>query len=129
MTKENNRRSKAALDPKTRAKSRTSRCELVGCAIFLASLLTTSLALPADVSTSEFLTHCQAAPEPCKEKILEYVKFLADGELIDRCILQIPASEVAAKLVGYMRDHPESGEKDWVDCLDDAIATLKLCNS
>jgi hypothetical protein len=129
MTKENNRRSKAALDPKTRAKSRTSRCELVGCAIFLASLLTTSLALPAYVSTSEFLTHCQAAPEPCKEKILEYVKFLADGELIDRCILQIPASEVAAKLVGYMRDHPESGENDWVDCLDDAIATLKLCHS
>jgi len=27
-----------------------------------------------------------------------------------------------------MRDHPESGDKDWVDCLDDAIATLKLCN-
>jgi hypothetical protein len=116
------------VDPKMRAKSRTSRCELVGCAIFVVSLLTSSLTLPADVSASEFLTHCQVAPEPCKEKILEYVKFLADGELIDRCILQLPASEVAAKLIGYMRDHKYS-EKDWVDCLDDAIATLKLCNS
>jgi hypothetical protein len=115
------------VDPKTRAKSGTSRCELVGCAIFV-TLLTTSLALPADVSTSEFLGHCQAAPEPCKEKILEYVKFLADGELIDGCILQLPAAEVAAKLIGYMRDHPESGDKEWVDCLDDAITALKLCN-
>ena len=128
MTKENNRHSKAALDPKARAKSRTSCCELVGCAIFVASLLTTSLALPADVSTSEFLTHCQAAPERCKEKVLEYVKFLADGGLIDGCVLQLPANAVAAKLIGYMHDHAESGDKDWVDCLDDAIATLKLCN-
>jgi hypothetical protein len=117
------------VDPKTRARSRTSRCELVGYGIFVVALLTSSLSLAADVSASEFLGHCQAAPEPCKEKILEYVKFLADGELIDRCILQLPASEVAAKLVGYMRDHPEYSEKDWVDCLDDAIATLKLCNS
>ena len=29
----------------------------------------------ADVSASEFLGDCQAAPEPCKEKILAYVKF------------------------------------------------------
>jgi hypothetical protein len=112
-------------DPKTCAKSRLSRCELAGCTIFVSSLLMTSLALPADVSTSEFLGHCQAAPEPCKEKILAYVKFLADGGLIDRCVLQLPASAVAAKLIGYMRDH---GEKEWIDCLDDAIATLKLCN-
>jgi hypothetical protein len=117
------------VDPKTHAKSRTSRCEFLGCAIFVSTLLTTSLALAADVSTSEFLGHCQAAPEPCKEKILEYVKFLADGELIDRCILQLRASEVAAKLIGYMRDHPESGDREWVDSLDDAIITLKLCDS
>jgi hypothetical protein len=133
--KREHRRIKAVLeqshivDHKLRAKSRTSRCELLGCAIFVASLLITPLALPADVSTSEFLGHCQAAPEPCKQKILEYVKFLADGELIDRCILQLPAAEVAAKLIGYMRDHPEYREEDWVDCLDDAVATLKLCNS
>ena len=38
-----------------------------------------------------------------------------------------PASDVAAKLIGWMRDHPECSGKDWVDCLDDAIATLKLC--
>ena len=117
------------VDPKTGAKSRTSRYELVGCAIFVSTLMMNSSALPADVSTSEFLTHCQAAPEPCKEKILAYVKFLAEGDLIDQCVLRLPASWVAAKLIGYMRDHPEHGEKDWVDCLDDAIATLKLCNS
>jgi hypothetical protein len=116
------------VDPKIRAKSRTRPCELVCYAIFVVALLTSSISLAADVSASEFLTHCQAAPEPCKETILEYVKFLADGEPIDRCILQLPASEVAAKLIGYMRDHPESGDKDWVDCLDDAIATLKICN-
>jgi hypothetical protein len=28
-----------------------------------------------------------------------------------------------------MRAHPEYSEKDWVDCLDDAIATLNLCKS
>jgi len=27
-----------------------------------------------------------------------------------------------------MRDHPEYSEKNWVDCLDDAITTLKLCD-
>ncbi len=116
------------VEPKTRAKSRTSRYELVGYPMFVVALLTSSLSLAADVSVSEFLGHCQAAPEPCKEKVLAYVKFLADGELINRCILQLPAAEVATKLVGYMHDHPESGDKDWVECLDDAIATLKLCN-
>ena len=83
--------------------------------------------MSAEVSTSEFLTHCEAAPEPCKQEVLAYVKFLAEGELVDRCIMQLPASEVAAKLIGWMRDHPEYSGKDWVDCLDDAIATLKLC--
>lgn len=79
-------------------------------------------------STSEFLTHCEATPEPCKEKVLAYVKFLVDGGLLDQCIMQLPASDVAAKLIGWMRDHPQYSEKDWVDCLDDAISTLKLCN-
>ena len=79
-------------------------------------------------STSEFLTHCEATPEPCKEKVLAYVKFLVDGGFLDQCTMQLPAGDVAAKLIGWMRDHPEYREKDWVDCLDDAIATLKLCN-
>jgi hypothetical protein len=79
-------------------------------------------------STSEFLTHCQAAPELCNEKVFAYVKFLADGGFLDQCIMQLPASDVASKLIGWMRDHPEYGEKDWIDCLDDAIITLKLCN-
>jgi hypothetical protein len=83
-------------------------------------------AMSAAVSTSD-LTHCEAAPEPCKQKVLAYVKFLAEGELLDPCIMQLPASDVAAKLIGWMRDHPEYSGKDWVDCLDDAIATLKLC--
>ena len=95
--------------------------------VVLACLLMTSTTVPAQIATSEFLAHCEAAPKPCEEKILAYVKFLADGELIDRCILQLPAGEVAAKLIGYMRDHTDS-EKDWVDCLDDAIAALKLCH-
>jgi hypothetical protein len=44
-------------------------------------------------------------------------------------MMQLPAGDVAAKLIGWMRAHPEYSEKDWVDCLDDAIATLKLCKS
>jgi hypothetical protein len=79
-------------------------------------------------STSEFLTHCEATPEPCKEKVLAYVKFLADGGFLDQCVMQLPAGDVAAKLIGWMRDHPEYREKDWIDCLDDAIAALKLCS-
>ena len=79
-------------------------------------------------STSEFLTHCEATPEPCKEKVLAYVKFLADGGFLDQCIMQLPAADVASKLIGWMRDHPEYSEKNWVDCLDDAITTLKLCD-
>ena len=84
--------------------------------------------MSSEVSTSDFLTHYEAAPEPCKEKVLAYVKFLADGGLLNQCIMQLPAADVAAKLIGWMRDHPEYAEKDWVDCLDDAISTLKLCN-
>ena len=111
--------------PNRRAKSPPSRHELIGWAIILVSLLPPSLALPADVSASEFLAHCEAAPGPCKEKVLAYVKFLANGDFIDPCIMHLPADTVAAKLIGYMRDHPA---KEWIDCLDDAIATLKLCN-
>jgi hypothetical protein len=112
-------------NPNSRAKSRPSRHELIGWAILLVSLLPPFLVFPADVSTSEFLAHCQAAPGPCKQKVLAYVKFLADGQFIDPCVLQLPADAVAAKLIGYMRDHPA---KEWIDCLDDAVATLKLCN-
>jgi len=39
--------------------------------------------------------------------------------------MHLPADTVASKLIAYMRDHPA---KEWIDCLDDAIATLKLCN-
>jgi hypothetical protein len=42
--------------------------------------------------------------------------------------MQLPAGDVAAKLIGWMGDHPEYRDKDWVDCLDDAITMLKLCN-
>ena len=40
--------------------------------------------------------------------------------------MQLPAADVTSKLIGWMRDHPEYDEKDWVDCLD-AIMNLKLC--
>ena len=102
-------------------------CKIVSRAAAIACLLTALPVTSAEVSTSEFLTHCEAAPEPCKEKVLAYVKFLAEGGQVDRCIMQLPAGEVAAKLITWMRDRPQYSEKDWVDCLDDAIATLKLC--
>ena len=78
----------------------------------------------ADISTSEFLAHCQAAPEPCKNKVLSYVKFLADAGWIDGCIMHLPADDVAVKLIGWMREHPD---KDWIDSLDAALANLDLC--
>jgi hypothetical protein len=40
--------------------------------------------------------------------------------------MQLPAADVTST-IGWMRDHPEYDEKDWVDCLDDAIMNLKLC--
>jgi hypothetical protein len=93
-------------------------------AFLLAAFPTSSRA----ASTAEFLTHCEATPEPCKEKVLAYVKFLVDGGILDQCVMQLPAGDLAAKLIGWMRDHPQYREKDWVDCLDDAIAALRLCN-
>jgi hypothetical protein len=78
----------------------------------------------ADISTSEFLAHCQAAPEPCKNKVLSYVKFLADAGWIDGCIMHLPADDVAVKLIGWMREHPEN---DWIDSLDTALTALDLC--
>jgi hypothetical protein len=78
----------------------------------------------ADISTSEFLAHRQAAPEPCKSKVLSYVKFLADADWIDGCIMHLPANDVAVKLIGWMREHPD---KDWIDSLDTALTALNLC--
>ena len=78
----------------------------------------------ADVSTSEFLQHCQAEPEACKNKVLSYVKFLLDAGSIDTCIMYLPANDVAAKLIGWMREHPD---KDWIDSLDTALTALNLC--
>jgi hypothetical protein len=94
----------------------------------LTCLLAAFPATARAASTSEFLIHCETTPEPCKQKVLAYVKFLTDAGFLDQCIMQRPASDVAAKLIGWMRDHPTYGEKDWVDCLDDAITTLKLCD-
>jgi hypothetical protein len=79
--------------------------------------------LPAAIA-SEFLAHCQAAPEPCKNKVLSYVKFLADAGWIDGCIMHLPADDVAVKLIGWMREHPD---KDWIDSLDTALTALDLC--
>jgi hypothetical protein len=87
-------------------------------------LLPQPSARAADVSTCEFLLHCDAAPEPCKDKVLSYVKFLADAGSIDMCVMQLPANAVAAKLIDWMRQHPE---EDWIDSLDTALTTLDLC--
>ena len=88
-------------------------------------LLTQQVAVrAADISTSEFLEHCQAEPEPCKNKVLSYVKFLADAGSIDACVTHLPANDVAAKLIGWMREHPD---KDWIDSLDTALTALDLC--
>jgi hypothetical protein len=80
-----------------------------------------------DISTSEFLVHCEAAPELCKFKIIAYVKFLVEGDMVDKCIMHLAVNDVAEKIIGWMRAHPEQGDKDWVDCLDAAIAALDLC--
>ena len=106
---------------------------VIACGILIRSattvcLLTAFPAMSREVPTSEFLAHCEAAPEPCKETVLAYVKFLAEGGFLNHCIMQLPAGDVAAKLIGWMRDHPEYAEKDWVDCLDDAVSKLKPCN-
>ena len=53
-------------------------------------------AMSSQVSTSEFLAHCEAAPEPCREKVLAYVKFLADGGFLNKCSTRLPAAEVGS---------------------------------
>jgi hypothetical protein len=87
-------------------------------------LLPPPSARAAEISTSEFLVHCDATPEPCKAKVLSYVKFLADAGSIDMCVMRLPANDVAAKLIGWMREHPD---EDWIDSLDTALTTLDLC--
>jgi hypothetical protein len=94
------------------------------CVIAAIVLLLTSPGRAADISTSEFLAHCQAEPEPCKTKVLSYVKFLVDAGSIDACVMHLPANEVAAKLIGWMGAHPD---KDWIDSLDTALAAINLC--
>ena len=110
-----------------RVKAVIVACKIVSGAAAIACLLMIFPVMSGEVSTSEFMMHCEAAPEPCKEKVLAYVRFLAEGGLVDRCLMQLPAGEVAPKLITWMRDHPDYSQNDWVDCLDDAIATLKLC--
>ena len=97
-----------------------SACFAVG----IVWLLLEPSARAADISTSEFLVHCDAEPEPCKDKVLSYVKFLADAGSIDMCVMELPADAVAAKLLDWMRQHPED---DWIDSLDTALTTLDLC--
>ena len=104
-------------------------CEVVFGGGVTSCLLATFPVMSSEVSTSEFLAHCEAAPEPCKEKVLAYVKFLADGGLLNQCVMQLPADDVAANLIRWMRNHPEYAERYWVDCLYDAISMLKPCHS
>ena len=116
-----------AIDPferHPRLLSRHAAWKSVCCAVGIVWLLPQPLARAADVSTSEFLVHCDAAPEPCKDKVLSYVKFLADAGSIDMCVMQLPANAVAAKLIDWMRQHPD---EDWIDSLDTALTTLDLC--
>jgi hypothetical protein len=94
------------------------------CTIAAIVLLLTPPARAADISTSEFLEHCQAEPEPCKNKVLSYVKFLADAGSIDACVMHLSANDVATKLIGWMREHPD---KDWIDSLDTALTALDFC--
>jgi hypothetical protein len=38
--------------------------------------------------------------------------------------MKLPADAVAAKLIDWMRHHPD---QDWIDSLDTALTTLDLC--
>src|SRR6478609_2818613 len=89
------------------------------CLVPPAALCTSGRGLNCSVPGS-----CDAEPERCKEKVLSYVKFLADAGLIDTCVMQLPANAVAAKLVDWMRQH---SDEDWIESLDTALTTLDLC--
>ena len=81
----------------------------------------------ASASTREFLAHCQTTPEPCKREMFLYFKFLVDGDFIDGCIMRMPAAEVAKQVLQEMGRHPERGDEEWTDGLEDALKGLKLC--
>jgi hypothetical protein len=61
--------------------------------------------------------------------VLTYVAFLVGGKFIDRCIVNLPAHTVFQRLTGWMRQHPQMGDKEWVESLDDAAAALNLCEA
>lgn len=82
----------------------------------------------ASASTREFLAHCQTTPEPCKHAMFAYFKFLVDGGFVDGCIMHMPAEEVAKQTIQEMRKHPERGDEEWIDGLEDALKGLKLCS-
>jgi len=111
-----------------RARTILAAGQIVGWAAGIGYTLAALPAVSAEVTTSEFLMHCEAAPEACKEKVLAYVKFLGDGGFLSRCTTRLPAADAAAELIGWMHDHPEAAGEDWVDCLDDAVTALKLCS-
>src|SRR6476659_10632825 len=95
------------LEPMRR---RVLRTLAIGLLVALGLSATAFPAMSAEVSTSEFLTRCEAAPEPCKQKVLAYVKFLAEGERLDPSIMQLPASEVAQNHIRWMRKHAACSE-------------------
>ena len=98
--------------------------------VLLTSLCLTSWipSAAASASTREFLAHCQTTPEPCKRTMFVYFKFLVDGDFIDGCIMRMPAEEVATQVIQEMGRHPERGDEEWTDGLEDALKGLKLCS-
>ena len=96
--------------------------------IFFVLLAITPIPVQAgDVPASEFLSHCDAEPIACKSKVLAYIKFLVDGDMLNQCVMQLPADGVFEKVLAWMRDHPEQGNHEWTDCLDASLAALDLC--
>jgi len=116
------------VESQMRARTILAAGQIVGWATGIGFTLAALPAVSAEVTTSEFLMHCEAAAEACKEKVLAYVKFLDDGGFLSRCTTRLPAADAAAELIGWMHDHPEAAGEDWVNSLDDAVAALKLCS-
>jgi hypothetical protein len=113
----------------TRAEAIVIAGEVASGTAGIARLVAAFPAMPSEVSTSEFLAHCEAAPEPCKKKVLAYVKLLADGEFLDRSIMQLPARDLAANSSDGCAPILNVVKRTGSIAFDDAIAMLKLCKS
>jgi len=118
-------RSKAVLATATQTVSPRLFITLLSLGALLFDAKSTPAAAAA--STREFIAHCDGVPEPCKQAMFGYLKFLVDAGLVNECILHQSSDALAKEIIDEMQKHPERGDEEWIDGIEDALKGLKPC--